>query len=98
MQLYQLYLGTNVPSSDQVVAKEEIHSLLAIYPDLFGYTLIEVEGYWQGEMEKTFVLQITHPNQDLIYAIGRRYRLTFNQESVMVVLPNGNVDFIEENS
>jgi hypothetical protein len=52
-------------------------------------------GYWQGEIEITFILQIAHPNPELILENGHQYRLTFFQESVMLILPSGFVEFLD---
>ena len=100
LQLYQLYFGTNIPNSQRIIQKQEIIAFLNSYytgdgSGLFGYTLIQVNGYWHGENETSFIVQIAILDPALVYTIGRRHRLTFFQESVMLVLPGGSVIFIE---
>lgn len=96
MQLYQLYFGTNIPNSNIVVSKQQITNFLNSFDQLFGYTLIQVDGYWHGENEISFIVQIAIEVSSLVESIGREYRLTFLQESVMLILPGGTVIFLED--
>ena len=100
LQLYQLYFGTNIPNSQRIIQKQEIIAFLNSYytgdgSGLFGYTLIQVDGYWHGENETSFIVQIAIDEPILVTMIGTDYKLTFFQESVMLVLPSGLVTFIE---
>jgi len=61
-----------------------------------GFTIYLVTGYWQGEEETSFKIEIaTELDSVVMFNICNELRTRFNQESVMLTYPSGNVEFID---
>ncbi|NJL96285.1 DUF3574 domain-containing protein [Candidatus Gracilibacteria bacterium] len=89
-------MGTNIPNSNTVVSKSDLLDFLTLFDDLVGYTLLQADGYWYGVSETSFILQIATNRPNIVENVGRRYKLTFSQESVMLISPDGSVNFMED--
>lgn len=59
-----------------------------------GFTMYKVDGYWKGEPEVSFKIEIATENSDAVYIIATELRNLYNQDSVMLTLPNNTVEFI----
>ena len=94
ISLYRIYFGCKIPNSPWQVSKTQLLLLLNSYPEIKGYTLFEAEGYWLGVNEPTFVLEIGLPSPVFGMTIAYDYLLTFNQQSVMIVMPDNECIFI----
>lgn len=60
-----------------------------------GFTLYQVQGYWQGESETSFKIEIAvDSDPERVYTVAKRLRDMYNQDAVMLTLPNNSVKFI----
>jgi len=60
-----------------------------------GFTMYQVQGYWMGLSEISFKIEIAiDTNPERVYTVAQTLRDMFNQDSVMVTLPNNTVKFI----
>lgn len=59
-----------------------------------GFTMQEVQGYWQGVAEQSYIITVA---TDLggIDIIAEKLRSIYNQDAVMVTYPDNSVKFIE---
>lgn len=100
------------------VRKDDSHErtvgLLAGYPGdvaellheygIDGFTMYQVNGYWQGVPEVSFKIELALLEdeasydildaRELVRCISEELRNTYNQDSVMVTLPDNTVEFI----
>ena len=69
-----------------------------------GFTIQEVQGFWQGVAEQSYIITVAidddtnSSGQDAratIEMIAEELRLTYNQDAVMVTYPNGSAKLIE---
>ena len=60
-----------------------------------GFTLQEVQGYWQGLSETSYIITVAHTNSGDIDKICEILRDMYNQDAVMVTYPDNSVKFIE---
>jgi hypothetical protein len=64
-----------------------------------GFTIYEVQGYWQGKPERSFKIEIAIDDSTIglymkIVNICNRLKTRFCQDSVMLTAPDGEVSFI----
>lgn len=71
-----------------------------------GFTMYQVQGYWRGVPEVSFKIEIAVDDKHWtvdgdVYSVTRRLekvceklRSVYNQDSVMLTLPNNTVKFI----
>lgn len=61
-----------------------------------GFTIQQVEGYWQGLSEISYIITVATDKGDLtIDMVCDMLRLQYNQDAVMVTYPDNSVKFIE---
>ena len=60
-----------------------------------GFTLQQVQGYWQGVPERSYIITVATDNEGAIEKISERLRDMYNQDAVMVTYPDNTVKFIE---
>lgn len=60
-----------------------------------GFTIYPVQGYWKGEAEQSFKIEIAiDSDPERVYTVAGQLRDTYNQDAVMVTLPNNSVRFV----
>ena len=60
-----------------------------------GFTIYEVAGYWQGEAERSFKIEIAiDKDEEVVYNVAMKLKSLYNQDSVMVTLPDNTVKFV----
>lgn len=60
-----------------------------------GFTLYKVHGYWQGVPETSFKIEIAvDTDPERVYTVAKALRDIYNQDAVMLTLPNNNVRFV----
>lgn len=61
-----------------------------------GFTIYQVQGYWMGESEVSFKIEIAMDDATTVrlLEVAGELRDMYNQDSVMVTYPNNTVDFI----
>ena len=70
------------------------HALQAVGID--GFTIQEVQGYWQGIPETSYIITVaTDKSSWHIDRVCELLRDRYNQDAVMVTYPDGSVKFIE---
>lgn len=95
MILSKLYLGRNIDKTGLTVTDDWLDRFLRdqVSPLFPGFTVIHAEGYWNGEPEKTTILEILHEPGDAfkVATIADHYKYLFHQESVLVltITPEG---------
>ena len=94
---------TKLQYSDGGIYKRVVSDMLASF-GIDGFTIQEVQGFWQGVAEQSYIITVAidddtnSSGQDAratIEMIAEELRLTYNQDAVMVTYPNGSVKFIE---
>ena len=61
-----------------------------------GFTIQEVQGYWQGKPEKSYIITVaTEKSSWFIDRVAELLRDRYNQDAVMVTYPDGSAKFIE---
>jgi hypothetical protein len=75
-----------------------IENLFNIY--FKGYTLIEGTGYWEGEKEKSLIVELlltesgTNKNSEDLKKIADEIKIFNNQKSVLITCQNIYAEFI----
>jgi hypothetical protein len=59
-----------------------------------GFTIERVEGYWQGKPERSYKISVAVDNDSNIDAICEQLRDTYQQDAVMLTMPDNSVKFI----
>lgn len=60
-----------------------------------GFTIYQVQGYWMGKSEVSFKIEIAlDKNPERVYTVAQDLKDAYNQDSVMITLPNNSVRFI----
>lgn len=85
---------------------EELNTVtLEVYPQIVarilsqhgfdGFTMYQVNGYWQGVPEVSFKIEIAvDSDPERVYTVAKVLRDLYNQDAVMLTLPNNSVKFI----
>ena len=60
-----------------------------------GFTIQEVQGYWQGVPEKSYIITVACEDVKTIERFAESMRSVYNQDAVMIAYPDGSVKFIE---
>ncbi len=91
---HKLYFGTGRNARVAVEKGENVldvaRSFIVTGANSFfqGYTLIDSKGFWQGDSEHSFILEVIASRrnqfQDEIVELAKRYRKRFNQDAVIV--------------
>ena len=85
--------------------REKNESLVACYPSnvseilakhgIDGFTMYQVMGYLKGE--PSFKIEIAiDSDSEVVYTVARELRQRYNQDAVMLTLPDNTVKFIED--
>ena len=82
------YNGLNMLNYDKAVA--EVFSSL----DIDGFTMYRVNGYWKGVAEPSFKIEVATDDERKVREACMRLRVTYNQDAVMLTLPDNTVEFI----
>ena len=90
--LVKIYFGRNLnnPYRQEELTNEEFNSFLQneVVPLYEGFTINEAIGFWKGQQEKTFVIEILTNHgietERKIEHISRTYVSRYNQEAVMI--------------
>ena len=88
------YLGLNdKDTKTQLVDVETAHALIGIVlsnNEVYGATLYDVSGLWNGESENTIMIELVMDevfiNHDWMASIGYALRMAFNQATVMMTV------------
>ena len=59
-----------------------------------GFTIQEVQGYWQGVAEQSYIITVA-TELGGIDIVAEKLRSIYNQDAVMVTYPDGSAKFIE---
>jgi Protein of unknown function (DUF3574) len=97
MTKYLLSFGRNIPSSTDTVSDSELTEFLenVVSKHFQGFTLTQATGYWKGEKEEMFRLEIIAEIEDYekIQIIALHYKNQFKQDSVMIEQMPTTVEF-----
>ena len=70
------------------------HALTSLGID--GFAIQEVQGYWQGVPEKSYIITVaTEKSSWHIDRVAESLRDRYDQDAVMVTYPDNSVKFIE---
>lgn len=61
-----------------------------------GFTIYRVNGYWMGQAEPSFKIEIATDNKQNVLDAAEELRAVYNQDAVMLTNPDGTVVFIEK--
>lgn len=59
-----------------------------------GFTIESVEGYWKGVPEKNYKISVAVDDGSILDNVCELLRDMFQQDSVMLTMPNNTVKFI----
>lgn len=61
-----------------------------------GFTIQEVEGYWEGLSEKSYIITVALDDITTVrlMQVAGELRDAYNQDAVMVTYPDNTVEFI----
>lgn len=59
-----------------------------------GFTIERVDGYWQGVPEKSYKISIALESDEPLDDICQMLRDMFQQDAVMLTMPDNSVQFI----
>jgi Protein of unknown function (DUF3574) len=95
---YKIYCGRNIAGGASV-SDAEINGFIheVIVPLFDGFSVSNVQGYWRGQSEDTVVFEIisdTYLAPVKIQTIAEKYKLRFDQESVLVTSTDVNKKFV----
>ena len=86
---------TKLQYSDGGIYKRVVSDMLASF-GIDGFAIQEVQGYWQGVPEKSYIITVaTDKSSDIIEQFAESIRSVYDQDAVMIAYPNGSVKFIE---
>ncbi len=97
----RLYLGRSIPDGGTVTEEDWTRfAREVVTPHFPGFTVYRVEGYWMGERESTFVLEVLHPataeTNAAVDAIAAEYRRRFRQQAVLRVTSPARMRLYED--
>ena len=76
--------------------KQQVAEILANW-GIDGFTIYQVDGYWMGQGEASFKIEIAiDSDSERVYTVARELRRMYNQDAVMLTLPDNTVKFIED--
>ena len=89
--VYRIYCGKRIGKSDVKVLHTDFIRFIydVVVPIFDGFTLFDVNGYWDDTREPTTIIEIIvtnyhHRDYQHIQRIAKRYKETFKQEAVLV--------------
>ena len=100
----QLYTINATPERYDVTPEDNVkrHKTYAIVVSnalasvgIDGFTIQEVQGYWQGVPERSYIITVATDNEGAIDKVAELLRDRYNQDAVMVTYPDNSVKFIE---
>jgi len=101
----QLYTINATPERHDVSEEENLtrHKIYAVVVSnalasvgIDGFTIQEVQGYWQGMPERSYIITVaTDKSSWHIDRVAELLRDRFNQDAVMITYPDNSVKFIE---
>jgi hypothetical protein len=81
---FVIYLGRNIPNSDQTVSDIDFKKFLASQNIFDSFTIYNGNGYWKGEYESVFIVEILKTTLDKAENFAQLYAEKFNQEDVLI--------------
>lgn len=97
----RLFCGRSIPGGGEVT-DGEVQQFLDefVTPRFPGFTSWTAIGSWQGEEERTLVLEFIHPYgrgyDEKVREIAEEYRRRFRQQAVMRVTEPALMEMIEQ--
>lgn len=97
----RLFCGRSIPGGGEV-SDADIAKFLdeVVTPRFPGFTSWTAIGSWQGEEEKTLVLEFIHPRgpafDGKVREIAEEYRRRFRQQAVLRVTEPAQMELIEQ--
>jgi hypothetical protein len=79
MFYYKIYCGRNAPkiSYNGLVTEEHFHNFLnaTVKPHYDSFTITKAQGYWKGQLEETFIIEILteNDNYEIVKKIAESY-------------------------
>lgn len=75
--------------------KGVVSSILKKYK-VDGFTIYEVDGYWEGVAEKSYKIEVaTEYHASTMRLIASDLRAYYKQDAVMLTHPDNTVEFVE---
>ena len=85
---------TKLQYSDGGIYKRVVSDMLASY-GIDGFTIQEVQGFWQGVAEQSYIITVACEDVNTIEQFAESMRSVYDQDAVMVTYPDNSVKFIE---
>lgn len=102
MQQFTINATTIRPQYSDIVNKQRFDKMPEIVANTLtnygidGFTMYPVMGYWQGEREDSYKIEVlTDKGFDVMAEVAEILRDMYNQDAVMVTYPDNSVKFIE---
>jgi len=85
--LYRGHFGRAIGTNGDSVSDEQLNDFLKeiVSTKFRGFSLMHLDGYWNGQADKSFVLEIitSEDNAPFITAIASAYCSLFSQDAVL---------------
>lgn len=90
MKLYKLYIGHDNQTKRQQPKKDIIKTISKYFN---GATISDVLGLWEGETEKTTLIEIITDNEININLLKQDLKTTYKQDSILKITSNNRIEF-----
>lgn len=81
---FKIYLGRNIPNSKIIVSDENFEEFLNDQTIFESFTIYEAKGFWKGELESVFIIEVFHTTLDNAQNFAQLYAERYDQEDVLI--------------
>jgi hypothetical protein len=79
-----IYLGRNIPNSSQTVTEDDFKEFLVLQNIFESLTITQANGFWKGEYESVFIVEILVTTFDKVEEFAQLYAERFLQEDILI--------------
>ena len=88
--IYKLYIGSN--NKTKKLESQKAIKTVSLYFD--GFSVSQILGYWQGQAEKTLLIEIETIEKSKIIALSKKLSRELQQQAIGVVETSQKMEFI----
>lgn len=94
---FKIYFGRNIPDSNIIVSEEGFTKFLQKQKIFDSFTIYEAKGFWKGDHEKVFIVEIFNTTIDKSQQFANLYAVRYNQEDVLIDEIQSNTSLLRGN-
>jgi hypothetical protein len=79
-----IYLGRNIPDTTRTVSEDDFREFLSSQTVFESFTITQANGYWKGEYESVFIVEILVTTLDKVEDFAQLYAERFLQEDILI--------------